>query len=150
MSLFGPTDEFKERQNRRDLAEAGQRQLTAEAIGRTFGAFQGFMAPTINALVGESLLSSQMAGRSTIANLMRMGLGNTGLGQALSAALQRGSVHQASSLRSRLTADLFANALNIQSQRAAGYFGGQATTAQFGNSRNDQIAQGLQQLAQSF
>lgn len=123
---FGQSEGFKGRQHQRDIISRAVSELGNDRLGESYRFFQGLNQPLIgqyNALIGASSLGSQSASRSAIAGLNRAGLGNTGLGAALSAAISRGSAFQGNQLRARLMADLnqqaINNALAVQGQRAS-------------------------------
>lgn len=110
------TPDFKARQQIRDFVDFGLGQLTPGAVGASqqalFAQLMQQQGGFLNSLVNQQGLAGQMAGQSTIANLSRMGLGNTGLGAALSGALQRGSAFQGNALRQRLMSELAGQSMN--------------------------------------
>jgi len=119
------TQAFNARQQIRDYIDFGLGQLTPGAIGATqqglYDQLSRQQGGLLNSLINQQMISSQMAGQSTIASLARQGLGNTGLGAALSGALQRGGGFQSNILRQRLQSELSSQALQaalgLQGQR---------------------------------
>ena len=123
MGAFSESQGFSERQNQREQFERGKNALDPKRQGNRFRALMEEFSPQLGQLTSFLSQGSQVAGQAVQANFARAGLGNTGLGSALSTGIAQGTAIAGGGIRARILQDLFDQAGATQSQIANAYFG---------------------------
>lgn len=118
---FGPTEDFKTRQQQRDFLEHSVELLSSDRIGSRFQDLQGISGDFINQLLAEAGVIGQAQASSAQAGLGRLGF--SGIGTGVGAGLRAGANFQGLSLRAKMLQGLLDTSVGIQSQLSANFAG---------------------------